>query len=443
MRDFLPLRDGKPEELAWMFRPTPFRSFTVFLAQGQREWVREVVFQNYLHLIMSYGKVPYPLWLQNGFSLFYGNANFTKTHAEVGKMHDRHRRELGEFRALPLQQLFAVTYDSPDYRDDVRRALVDAQSWALMHYLLIGRNPEGAAALDRFLGFLAEGRDPLLAFQEAMGMPVSEIEAAVSVYIRKNIYQYWKVELPPLGTERDVQFTELPADVAEARLGELLIAVGRFDDARARLSAAVEAAPDLPDAYEGLGFLSLVEGNTEEALSFLERAVAKGSSNPIVHYHYANFLLDQNAGGEIPEPVRARALASLSRTLEAYPSHSDAARLFGFLHLYGGSAQDGVDAVRKAQVTNPENPYLWFILGQLYARQENYSAARAIYEDLLSKKLDPSFVAERSPSARLGSREDGKSLITRAGGLRADPDVTRGARARSRRSPQSRGARAR
>ncbi len=395
MRSFQPLHNGKPEDLTWMFRPTLFKSFVALRAEGGRDWVREVVFQNYLHLIMSYGSVPYPLWLENGFSLFYGNANFTKTHGEVGKMHDRHRRELGEFRAMPLQQLFAVSYDSPEYNDATRRALVDAQSWALMHYLLIGRNPEGAKALDRFMRLLAEGGDPLLAFQEALGMPVSEIDAAVSMYIRKSIYQYWKVELPPpLESAREFRFTELAPEVAEARLGELLIAVGRFEEARARLSAAVEAAPDLPDAYEGLGFLSVMENSPEDALTFLERAVSKGSGNPIVHYHYARILLDRNRGSEIPEPVRERALASLAKTLESDPSHAEAARLFGYLRLFDGSAQEGVDVVKKALESNPGNPYLLFILGQLYGRQENYSAARAVYENLLSRKLEPQFVAD-------------------------------------------------
>ncbi len=394
MRSFQPLRDGKPEDWAAMFRPMSFKSFIALRAEGGRDRVREVVFQQYLYLILSYGNVRYPLWLGNGFSLFYGNAYVSKTHGEVGKMHERHRRELGEFRALPLQELFAVTYDSPGYRDVSRRALVDAQSWALMHYLLIGRNPEGAEALGRFVELLGEDRDPMLAFQEAMKMPVGEIEAAVSTYIRKNIYQYWKVELPPLETARELRFTALAPEVAEARLGELLIAVGRLEEARARLSAAVEAAPDLPDAYEGLGFLSVMENDPEDALTFLERAVAKGATNPMAHYQYARILLDQNRGGEIPEPVRARALASLEKTLEADSSHADAARLFGFLRLFDGSAQEGIDVVKKALEANPANPYLLFILGQLYGRQENYSAARAVYENLLSRKLDAPFVAD-------------------------------------------------
>ncbi len=396
MRGFQPMREGKAEDWAAMFRPTSFKNFIPFRADGGKDVVREIVFQQYLYLILSYGKVSYPLWLRSGLSLFYGNAYVSKAHAEVGKMHPRHRRELGEFRSLGIQELFSVTYQSPRYRDESLRPLFDAEAWALVHYLLVGRNPEGAQALGRFLDLLGEGQDPMLAFQEAMKMPVGEVEAAVSTYIRKSLSLYWKVELPPLDSERDFRFAEIPPEVAEARLGELLIAVGRLDEARARLEAAVEAAPDVPDAFEGLGFLYSVEKDSKSALSFLEKAVAKGATNPLVHYHYARILIDQYRGASsaIPESVRASALSALQKTLEADPSNADAARLFGFLRLFDGRAQEGVDVVKKALETNPGNAYLLFILGQLYARQENYSAARAVYEHLLARKLDPEMVAD-------------------------------------------------
>ena len=396
LRGYQPMREGKAEDWVAMFRPTAFKNFILFRAEGGREVVRELVFKQYLYLLLSYGDVSYPLWLRSGLALFYGNAYISKAHAEVGKMHPGHRRALGEYRSLRIQELFAVTTQSPRYRDESLRPLFDAEAWALLHYLLVGRNPEGAQALGRFLELLGEGRDPMLSFQEAMKMPVGQLESEVSNYIRKSISLYWKVELPPLESERDFRFAEVSPDVAEARLGEVLIAVGRLDEARARLSAAVERAPDLPDAYEGLGFLSATEKDSASALSFLEKAVSKGATNPQVHYHYARILLDQYRGGdsEIPEPVRASALSALHKTLDADPSNADAARLFGFLRLFDGPAQEGVDVVKKALETSPGSVSLLFILGQLYARQENFSAARAVYEHLLSRKLDSEMVAD-------------------------------------------------
>ena len=243
------------------------------------------------------------------------------------------------------------------------------------------------------MNLLAKGQDQTLAFQQALKMPIGEVEADVSTYIRKRISLYMKVDLPPLDSARDFQFSEVPPEVAEARLGALLVAVGRRDEARRRLSAAVEANPDVPDAYEGLGFLATVEQDSKSALAFLEKAVAKGATNPQVHYRYARVLMDQYSS-EPPEPVRAQALAALQKALGADPSNADAARLFGYLRLLDGSAQEGVDVVKKALEANPDHVGLLFILGQLYGRQENFSAARAVYEHLLARKLDPGMVAD-------------------------------------------------
>ncbi|MGH9321739.1 MAG: tetratricopeptide repeat protein [Vicinamibacteria bacterium] len=395
LRDFQPLREGKPEEWAAFFQPQPFKNFIALQAEGSKEFVRELVFQQYLHLLLSYRGISYPLWLRSGLSLFYGNAYITKDRAEVGKMHERHRRELGEYRSMPFQQLFSVTRDSREYRDENMRPLFDAQAWALVHYLIIGRSPEGGQAIGRFLDLLAEGKDEMLAFQEAMKMPVGEVQAAVSQYIRKSVYQYWKVELEPLEAGRDFRFTELSPAAADARLGGLLIAVGRLDEARKRLESAVEAAPDLPEGYENLGFLYTLPRSPEKALPFLERAAEKGSTNPILHYQYAATLLDAYRGtaSQFEEPARSSAKSALAKTLASDPSHPDAARLFGFLCLFDGSAQEGVSVVKKALEANDGHPQLLFILGQLYGRQENYSAARAIYEHLLSRKLEPEMVA--------------------------------------------------
>jgi tetratricopeptide (TPR) repeat protein len=396
-RDFQPLKDGKPEDWAAMFRSTTFKNFVALRSDGSKDSVRELVFEQYLHLLMSYTDIAYPVWLANGLSLFYGNAYITKDHAEVGKMHAGHRRELGEFRSMPFDKLFAVTYDSPEYREDSARALFDAQSWALIHYILIGRNPDGAQALGRFLQLLAEGKDELLAFQEAMKAPLAQIESAVDVYIRKSISLYMKIPLAPLDVERDFDTTVLSPGAADAQLGELLIAMGRFDDARTRLGAAAEAEPDGAAAYEGLGFLSSFEGNGDEARAFLEKAVAKGSDDPMVHMHYAQALLAPYTGSvkEIPDPIRTAAKSSLRRTLDASPTHVDAARLYGFLCLFAADdLQDGVDVVGKALEAHYGQTQLLFILGQLYARGGNYAAARTIFENLLARKISPELVAQ-------------------------------------------------
>lgn len=172
---------------------------------------------------------------------------------------------------------------------------------------------------------------------------------------------------------------------------------GRFDHARTRLGAAAEAEPDLAAAYESLGFLAANEGNSEQVRSFLERAVTKGSDDPMVHFHYAQSLLASYSGTvrDIPDDVRTKAKASLRKTLDASPSHVDAARLYGFLCLFGeNELEEGVAVVTKALEAHHGHAQLRFILGQLYAREGNYGPARSIFENLLARKISPELVAQ-------------------------------------------------
>ena len=133
--------------------------------------------------------------------------------------------------------------------------------------------------------------------------------------------------------------------------------------------------------------------------------------NPMVHYHYAQTLIDgYREGHEIPKEVRSRAAASLEKTLASAPSHVDAARLFGFLCLFDDAMLErGTTVVNKTLESHRGNSWLLLILGQLYSHQGKYAEARTIFENLLGRKLDAELVAQVRRHldyvlSRLGSR---------------------------------------
>jgi tetratricopeptide (TPR) repeat protein len=224
------------------------------------------------------------------------------------------------------------------------------------------------------------------------------MDEAVSFYIRRRLYQYLKVALQPLDMEKDFALSVLPAAAAEVRLGELQVAVRRFDEARVRLEASVRAEPNLAEGHAGLGFLAWVSGEPKRAGQHFQQAIQKGSVDPMVHYHHARVLLRDYLEGTqetIPDPVRDEALKSLARTLEASPEHADAARLYGFLCLFDRARlQQGVSVVESSLKAHPGHTTLLFILGQLYERGGAEAAARTIFQKLLERKLEPSLLSD-------------------------------------------------
>ena len=73
--------------------------------------------------------------------------------AEIGHQKDRHRRVLEETPLLPIGTLFAIGPDSDYYSEADLQGVFYAQSWAMVHYLMIGIG-DGGAGMGRFLGLL-------------------------------------------------------------------------------------------------------------------------------------------------------------------------------------------------------------------------------------------------------------------------------------------------
>lgn len=395
MRPFQPTRDGEREEWAGMFRSTPLQDVVLILADGKPESVRQLAFSQYTHLLGSYDESRYPVWLSNGLASFYANTEISNKRANIGKMRDSYRRVLGEFRSIPIRDLFAVDYGSDYYRDLSKRPLFDAQSWALVHYLLIGQvQNNGPIRLGRYVNLLAQGRDPLLSFQEAMGRPASEIDEDVGLYIRKQISQYIQVPLTPLELKEELRVRKLdPAD-ASAHMGQLYVATRYDEEAEAALTSSIEAKPDQVAAYESLAALRERQQRPTEALPFYTRAVRNGSSNPHVHLRYAQIWANEADSNRRPEEEEAAVLDSLRLVLRDAPELTAAAELFGYLSLDDAETRvEGHRVVSQALERDPNDPSLVFMLGQLYSQDGAYAAARALFRRLLDGELDPAFNA--------------------------------------------------
>ncbi len=305
MRPFQPTVEGEREEWTGMYRPTSLRDIVLLQGDGpmrnrsrlSSEAARQMAFGQHMHLLGSYNEADYPVWLSNGLSRFYGNTEISNKRANIGKMRSEYRRVLSEFRSVPIRELFAVDHSSDYYRDLSKRPIFDAQSWALVHYLLIGQAREnGPQRLGQYLQMLRQGREPLLAFQEAMGKTLDELDRDVAYYIRKSIALYLKVDLPSLEMDKDFRITKLDDVAAEAHEGQLFMAMRYYDEAETSLASSIEANPDQVTAYEAMANLRDRQGKSAEASSFLERAIRNGSTNPYVHLRHAQLFVSSHGG---------------------------------------------------------------------------------------------------------------------------------------------------
>src|SRR5207237_1324438 len=102
----------------------------------------ETVFHEYAHLLLRHNEWFWPMWLKEGMADIYSTFEITGTQAiRIGKPLDLYLRLLYRGPFLPLRDLFAVSRESPEYNERDRQGVFYAESWLLVHYLMVGDNP--------------------------------------------------------------------------------------------------------------------------------------------------------------------------------------------------------------------------------------------------------------------------------------------------------------
>src|SRR5207244_3258583 len=128
-----------------------------------------------------------------------------------------------------------------------------AQSWALVHYLLLGNNAQRQPQFSQFINLLATGAPVSDCFQKAFQTDFAAMEKELKNYVSRSTYPILNYTSKVKLTFDDEMTTE-PMGEAEANfyLGDLL-AHQRRTDADQYLNKAIELDPTLAPAHASLG----------------------------------------------------------------------------------------------------------------------------------------------------------------------------------------------
>src|SRR5262249_31101405 len=99
-----------------------------------------VIFHEYTHLLVNNTFANAPVWFNEGLAEYYSTFSITDDQEVVlGAPIARHVFQLRENKLLPLKTLFEVDQKSPHYNERNKQTIFYAESWALMHYLIAGK----------------------------------------------------------------------------------------------------------------------------------------------------------------------------------------------------------------------------------------------------------------------------------------------------------------
>ena len=380
-----------------------------------------VIFHEYTHLLVENTFENAPVWFNEGLAEYYSTFSITDDQKiQLGSPIGNHVFLLRESKMLPLRTLFEVDYKSPHYNESKKQSIFYAQSWALMHYLIIGKEGK-VEQLGKFIDLLRTKMPMEQAFQQAFETPFEVMEKDLREYVKKDRYNVINGHFErKLELDTNAEATPLTEAEAQAYLGDLLLHSNR-KDAYTYLEKALKLDPNLTMAHASLGMAYFREGKVNEAHASLERAVAGDSKNYLAHYYYA-FILSRAGGYEAPSntpfppEVATKIREHLQKAIALRPDFPEPYSLLAFVSLVTGQGVDeSIAQMKRLLITSPGRHDFMYMLGQLYLHKEDFKMARELLEVVVKSNAEEQIRAHSEQLLKeIGLYEESKSRIEEA-----------------------------
>jgi tetratricopeptide (TPR) repeat protein len=389
---FAPYRDAASghvsENTAGLFVPRNEGNYVLMLT-GRRD-AASLVIQHELthHFLRNTISGSVPLWFAEGLAEFYSTFETDGDAVKIGLTRDDHLALLHTEPLIHLDHLFTITERSPEYNEGSRRGVFYAESWALMHDLIIG-NPQHHRQIGKFLGLIEAGKPSAEAFHAAFGVTDEEMERELRHYLKQYAFPYARFTSADLRNTKEAPIpATLPRDEELALLGDLLVHCGPAyqADAEAFLGEALRLNPKNAAATASLGLSKLLERRNSEANELYVRAVELGAREWLPYAIVADGLLDHSSP---PAADVARARALYERAVAINPDAGHAYAGLGMTYLVGdGDPAAGIAALEKARQLDPDNLDAVANLALLYIRTNRRAEAMKLIDGPLADAAD-------------------------------------------------------
>jgi len=376
---YKPLRDGKRVDLVGYFAARSEADYVAVNAEMSYDTTK-ILYHEYTHYLLHANYSHLPLWFDEGLAELYSTFKSSGSFVEIGHADPDHIRWLRENNLIPLRELFAMTAAAKDYNEGYRRGVFYSESWALVHYLLVG-NPERRVQAIQYFGAIARGAQPEDAFRSAFHADESVLEKELRDYVHRSLFNY--VRLPAEPDEKlPVKIEPLPWPETLARLGDLASTLGpeNLNDAREHYQAALKAKPEDGLALAGLSRIESAAGHTEVAQAAAAKAAAASPDDFQVQYGYAMDLLSRGHESDTLQKARA----ALQRAVQIQPNSARAWGQLAYTYSFDKTfPPEAITAFETAHRLQPADSTGAYNLVLAYARTgEREKAARVIEQDM-------------------------------------------------------------
>jgi hypothetical protein len=235
----------------------PHDAFIALRADRPREQMIATLHHELVHVMVASQAADAPAWLDEGLADFWGALAIEGDRIIVGRAVDAHVERLRRGKWLPLDKITRLPRGSVPSSGDV--SLFYAQSWAMVHFLMLGQSGGTLA------GFLPASTTLPPGF-----------ETAVRQYIADAKWPAVSVSWHPPGNQADTA-KPVSESRALAERAALLVFGQRPKAALTLARRALAITANEPLALEVIGTYYFLNNEPDRAREWLTRTLATGS----------------------------------------------------------------------------------------------------------------------------------------------------------------------
>lgn len=401
-RPFMPVYRGGVSEVGGYYQPGADVSYITLTSEFSAASPYSIIFHEYVHAITRDNLGPLPAWFNEGLAEYYSTFEMSGGDQQVrlGKPIAPHVYLLRDKKFMPLAQLFAVDHASAEYNENDRKGLFYAESWALVHYLMLGNKGARYPQLLQFLQLLDTGAAVGECFQKAFQTDYATLEKELRDYISRDSYPVTSYTFDQK-LRFDATLSSAPVTEAEWQyhLGDLLRHSGRAE-CEQYLERALQLDPNLTAAHAALGMRRLQQGKFDEAKEHLQRALTTASNAPekpanyLAHYYYAFTLSREGADNNVIRgytPAQARLMRTeLNKAIALNPDFAESYHLLAFVNfITGEQLEESVALLKRAIALAPSRQDYQLQLASLWLRLNKLAEAQQLLSATVRTAADP------------------------------------------------------
>jgi Tfp pilus assembly protein PilF len=351
------------------------RHYVALQTNVETESPYQIVYHEYTHAIINLNFRGLPVWLNEGLAEFYANSTILDKEIQVGKASPYHLQELQHERLIPIDALLKADEHSPFYNEANHASMFYAESWTVVHYLMLDPDARSRKLLVTFLSKWDQTGDQLEAARSSFG-DLKKFGSAMEAYARQRNFNFGRVAATIHGDPKSYSSRPLPEAELAAQRALFYAHTQRTKEGMAAADEALKADANLPLAHEAEGYLFYSQGELSRAKSEFVRAIALNTTDFFPYY----FAAETELRNGIPSAEEApKVIVYLEKAIQMNPRFAPAyAALASVYSTNPDTREKAFDRGRKAAELEPGNLFYATNYGYVLVNAGKTAEAKAL-----------------------------------------------------------------